>query len=569
MIQEIIRDLINKAIRDLYVSIATPTEILIETARGNFGDYASNVAFVLAKLLEKESDVVGQEIAAKILSYDASEITRVEATDGYINFFLSQDFLRQQLQEIYQIKASFGQSNLGKGQTVIVEYSQPNIAKRMHLGHLRTTILGDALANIYSYLGFKVIRWNYLGDWGTQFGKLIAAYKKWGSKAAVEKDPIQTLLDLYIKFHEELKQNPELEKEGQLEFKKLEEGDQENIKLWQWFKQESIQEFNRMYELLDIKFDVDIGESFFEKDLKPLVEELIQKGIAQKSEEAIVVNLESDKLPPALIQKSDGSSLYLTRDIANLRYRLSTYNAKRILYVVDNGQSLHFQQLFAIAKILKLDQAKLEHIKFGLVLGEDKKKLATREGKSIFAQSVIDKVIGLAGEIVSQKNPDLSEDEKKNISQTVGLGALKYELLKEHRNTDIVFDWNKMLDFSGNSAPYLQYSYARLMSILAKAAKPNEDNFSEISDPTAFNVVKHLIEFPNVLQQCQIHNLTNPLALYLYELANFTNRFYEQVPVLKDENQKRLNAHLILIETTAQILQNGLKLLGIKTLPRI
>ncbi len=567
MIKEIIQKLVEKAI--LEISTDKVPEIVIEKPKDDFGDYAVSVAFGLAKKLGKKPQEIAEQLAEKINQAKTDEVAEVIATDGYINFLLSQDFLQKELLKINHNKKDFGKTDLGQSKTVIIDYSQPNIAKRMHVGHLRTTILGDALANIYDFLGFKVIRWNYLGDWGTQFGNLITAYKKWGNKDEVEKNPITTLLDLYVRFTQEVKNDPKLESAGREEFRKLEEGDKENLELWQWFKEESLKEFKKIYDILDIKFDNYIGESFYEKQLQPLVKELKEKGIAQESEGGWIINLDQYNLQSALIQKSDGASLYLTRDIAALKHRLSEYKPAKILYVVSNEQSFHFQQLFAIAKILGLNQAELEHVKYGLVLGEDKKKFATREGRGIFAEDLINKTVEMAREIIETKNPALTDDEKQNISQTVAIGALKYEMLKDHRNTDIVFDWKRMLDFSGNSAPYLQYTYARLENIIKKAGEIGEANFSEIKDKKALNLIKQLLEFPEAVIQCQKNNLTNPLTLYLFELANLANNFYESILILRDENKLRQSAHLVLIQTVAQTLKKGLGLLGIKILERI
>lgn len=567
MIKEKIKQFVEKAITE--IDRDQKLDVIVEKPKTDFGDYAVSTAFELAKKLGKKPEEIAKQLAEKINHNKPEEITEVKTVGGYVNFYLSPDFLQKELGKIHGDKENFGKTDLGQGRTVIIDYSQPNIAKKMHVGHLRTTILGDALSNIYISLGFKVIRWNYLGDWGTQFGNLIAAYKEWGRKDEVEKNPIATLLDLYVRFTQEAKTNPELENLGREEFRKLEEGDKENLKLWQWFKEESLKEFEKIYQLLDIKFDLNIGESFFESKIKPLIEKLKKEGIAQASEGGLIINLDQFDLAPALIQKSDGASLYLTRDIACLQYRLSEYRPSKILYVVSNEQSFHFQQLFAIAKILGLTEAELEHIKYGLVLGEDKKKFATREGKVVFAEDLINKIIELAREIIETKNPALTDSEKQNISQIVAIGALKYEMLKDHRNTDIIFNWKRMLDFSGNSAPYLQYTYARLENILTKAEKIGETDFSEIKDKKALDLIKQLLEFPEAVIQCQKNNLTNPLALYLYELANLANNFYESAPILKDGNKSRQSAHLILIQTVAQTLKKGLSFLGIKVLARI
>mgnify|MGYP001604436032 FL=1 len=573
MVREIIKKLADSALARLGFPA---TDFVVEKPKISFGDYAVNAAFGLAKKLAKQPEEIASRLAEKIRQSLPEEIEKIEAVGGYVNFFLSEKFLQNQLKTIHQQISDYGQSDLGAGKLVIVEYSQPNIAKKMHVGHLRTTVLGDALANIYQANGYQVIRWNYLGDWGTQFGNMIAAYKLWGNKEKVEKNPIEALQELYVKFHDQMKIDPELQKAGQEEFKKLEAGDGENLKLWQWFKEESIKEFSKIYQALGVKFDTDIGESFYEKRLKPLVAEMKEDGLLEESGGALIVNLEKENLPPALIQKSDGASLYLTRDIANLKYRLAEYQPSAILYVVGNEQSLHFQQLFAVAKILGLDRARLEHVKYGLVLGEDKKKLSTREGKTIFAEDVIDKATDLAKKIVSEKNPSLAERDRDEIASAVAIGAIKYELLKDHRATDVVFDWQRMLDFSGNSAPYLQYAYARLRNILAKSQEPGigskgieYEGVRELKEKEELALIKQLIEFPEAINQCQQNNLTNPLALYLYELANLANNFYEKVPVLKDENAERLSARLLLVKTAAQTLENGLTLLGLRTLEKI
>ncbi|MBI2063630.1 MAG: arginine--tRNA ligase [Candidatus Yanofskybacteria bacterium] len=571
MIRDLLKNLVNEILKSQNWPVLESEEIQIEKPDNpDFGDYAVNIAFDLAKQLKKSPQEVAQTIAEEIDKAKPTEIAKVETVGGYVNFFLSDDFLHQSLADIYKNRKNYGKSASGKGQKIIVEYSQPNIAKQMHIGHLRTTVLGDAMANIYENLGYKVIRWNYLGDWGTQFGKLIAAYKLWGSKKEIETAPIRALTGLYVKFHQELKEHPELDRRGQEEFAKLEANDKENRKLWKWFRKLSIKEFERIYKTLGINFDIWLGESHFEKELKSLVADLRKRGIAEIGEEgATIIKLDQFNLPPALIQKGDGASLYLTRDIAALKYRLDKYKPAKLLYVVGNEQSLHFEQLFAAAKILDLNTAELSHIKYGLVLGEDKKKMSTREGEAIPLEEVIQKAMELAYKIVDKKSQDLPEKEKAEIARTVTLGALKYEMLNEHRNSDIVFSWEKMLDFSGNSAPYLQYTYARLHSILDKAGKIDKSDFTMLTEKSEFVIIKHLLNFPDAVVDSARNNLTNNLALYLYELSNLVNQFYETTPILKDDDTTRRHARLILIQTTASILKSGLNLLGIQTLDRI
>jgi arginyl-tRNA synthetase len=536
-----------------------------------FGHFSTNVAMRLAKSHDKSSLEFAKELVEKVkIAAPAGFFEKVDvAPPGFINFWLTSSTIQEEFKNVFADSDRFGKNDIGKNRTVVVEYSQPNIAKMMHVGHLRTTIIGDALANILESVGYKVIRWNYLGDWGTQFGKLIAAYKMWGDEEVVQKNPITELQRLYVRFHEEVSGNPDLEKQGQDEFKKLENGDEENRKLWEWFKSESLKEFEKMYIRLGVRFDTYIGESFFEGEMKSLVVDLVERGIVKRSEGALVVPLDQLNLPPALVQKSDGASLYLTRDIANIKYRLKKYNPVKILYVVGNEQSFHFIQLFAVAKILGLDSAELIHVKYGLVLGEDFKKLATREGRTILLQEVLDKAVALAEKTVLEKNPNLSAEERAQVAEAVGVGALKYNDLKENRNSDIIFNWERMLDLTGDSGPYLQYSYARLRSILRKAGKLSKYDFSNLNEPTELGLMRKVFEFPDEVVRSSEMLITSNLAVYLYKLAGLVNRLYETTPVLKEENEDRRKALLALIDIASTIIKNGMSLLGMKAPEKI
>ena len=546
---------------DVPIELSVPEE-------PKFGHYSTNIAMRLAKERGKSPFELARGLAEEITKKaHAGFFEKVEAAPpGFINFWLSKGAIEKEFAEIAREK-KFGTSEGGKKKKIIVEYSQPNIAKRMHLGHFRNTMIGDAIANIFEALGYGVIRWNYLGDWGTQFGKLIAAYKLWGKKEEIEKAPIEELQKLYVRFHEELKIDPELEKRGQEEFQKLERGDPENRKLWEWFKRESLSEFEKIYNMLDVDFDIWIGESFFEKDLKPITEDLLKKGIAERSEGAIVVRLDEFNLPPALIEKSDGASLYLTRDIANLRYRLEKYKPAKILYVVANDQSLHFEQLFAIAGKLHLTGAELRHLKYGLSLGDAGKKLSTREGRTVLVEEVLARAIELSRAVIEEKARDLSSDEKEAVAHAVAIGALKYNDLKENRMTDIVFDWDKMLDFSGDSGPYLQYAYARLQSILRKAG--DKPRVGVLDSEVELALARKIFEFPDVVQRAGELYATSILALYLYRLAVAANKFYETTPILKDDNADRRAARLALAEVAARTIKDGLALLGIQAPEKI
>ncbi len=603
----------NKRIRDV-IAAALPKGAVFEVSvppRAELGHYSTNAAMRLSKTIanRQQAIVKGSAASAKASASQrklqasievaktlAKKIERaapkgffskVEAVEpGFVNFWVADGAIKKELTRMAKEGVAFAPPSLkalgghreasaNRSKTVIVEYSQPNIAKKMHVGHLRTTVLGDALANTYEALGYNVIRWNYLGDWGTQFGKLIAAYKMWGDKKKIQEDPIQNLLDLYVRFHDELKYRPELEDMGREEFKKLEEGDKENLALWKWFKEESLKEFEKIYKILGVKFDVWIGESYFEPQLKPLVEELQEAGIATVSGGALIVDLAKYDLPPALVQKSDGTSLYLTRDIANLRYRLETYHPAKILYVVGNEQTLHFAQLFCVAHMMGLAKGiELAHVKYGLVLAEEGKKFATREGRVVFLEEVIEKAVRLAYEVVQKKNPKLAQSSKKKIANTVALGALKYTNLRENRHSDIRFDWQKMLDFSGDSGPYLQYTYARLRSILRKAQFPISNfqfpkNAKYLESEQELAIVRRMIEFPDAVKTAAETYATNYLCNYLYELAVAANKFYESTPILKDENAKRRYARLLLVKTVAGVLKEGLGLLGIGALEKI
>jgi len=533
------------------------------------GHFTTNAAFAVAKRDKTKSLEAAERLKTNIAAAAPKNfIEKIDVTPpGFLNFWMSQKALQQEFARIRRQGEKYGQLNIGKGGKAIVEYSSPNIAKPMHVGHLRSTIIGDSLANIHKFLGYRVVRWNYLGDWGTQFGKLIAAYKLWGDKRELERTPIETLLKLYVRFHEELKGNPDLERRGREEFKKLEEGDRENKRLWQWFRKESLKDFEGIYHALGVKFDVEIGESFYDKDLKPLVKYLGDKKILKVSEGALIVPLDAFGLPPALLEKSDGASLYLTREIANLFYRLKRYHPKKILYVVGHEQTLHFEQLIAVAKLLKLSSTELVHVKYGMVTGEGGKKISTREGSSIALENLIFEALTRARKVVDAKQPELSEREKDKISKLVGIAALKYNDLSQSRLSDISFDWDKMLNFEGNSAPYLLYAYARLRSILKKARLKKADP-KFLTATNDLNLVLELSRFPEVMRKAGETCFPHYIAGYLYDLARAVNRFYETEPVLKADKGIR-EARLTLIDTAATVLKTGLNLLGIQTVEKM
>ena len=576
MLKKIIKNFIQESYKKIAIknkwSISSMHDVLLEIPKDEqYGDYSTTLAFSISKNIKEPPFKIATILINEMREKLPKEIIKVElANNGFINFYINKNFIQKELEIIYKQKTKFNLSKIGKNKTIIIDYSSPNIAKPMHVGHLRSTIIGETLANLYETLGYKVIRWNYLGDWGTQFGKLIAAYKLWGTKEEVEKNPIPALLALYIKFHEEMKTNPGLEKLGQEEFRKLEKGDKKNRRLWLWFKEESIKDFQKIYKLLNIKFDILLGESFLEKDLVPLTNLLKKKKIVQRSQGALIIPLEKYNLPPALIQKSDKASLYLTRDLALLKYRFTKYHPAKILYVVGNEQDNHFKQLFTLSKIIfPNEKTELTHIKFGLILSEKRKKFSTREGEIIPLKQVIDQVVEKSLEIIKDKKPQWTLSKQKKIAQTIAIGALKFNDLKSFRASDIIFDWRKMLDFSGDTSVYLQYTYARINKILIKAKKIGKYDCKLLTNEFEIYLIKKLSEFPDIIQTSATRYSPNNLASYLLSLANLTNKYYEAIPILKEKDKNRQNAQLVLLKTTADILKKGLGILGIQTLKEI
>lgn len=548
-------------------------DVEVEPSRElSHGDLVTNIALKIAS----KWGVPAQE-AAKTLSEELAHSRVVNslcskvavAGPGFINFWIKPEVLLKHLTDLVQLKSRA----ILKGQKVLVEFSSPNIAKPMHVGHIRSTIIGAALANIFSSLGASVYRLNHLGDWGTQFGKLMAAYKHWGKRELVKKNPIDEMLKLYIKFHEELKLDPELEREGQQEFLKLEKGNRQNKMLWNWFKTESLKEFEAIYRRLNVKFTHVTGESFYEPMLKSVVAELLRRKIAIKNEDgSVVVHLTEYGLPPCLIQKSDGGSLYATRDLAAIRYRVKRFKPNQILYVVGNEQSLHFDQVFAVAKLAGFSgNTSLKHIKYGLILGEDKQKLSTREGRIIPLNEVLNKARDLAYKVVQAKNSGLSAKVKERIAEVVGVGSVKYNDLSQNKHTDITFNWEKMLSIEGNSAPYLQYTYVRLKSVLRKAGSDKHllsiDALNTASDYDQ-TLLRMITRYPEFLRRAANEQGPHLLATYLYELSNQVNTWYHAVPVIKAQPKVR-GLRLSLAKIAADVLKDGLSVLGIEVVEQM
>ena len=581
MLNKEIKEIIFKTMGYLYKDIKIPDFVVEYPQNKKHGDYASNIAMILAGRLNKNPIEMAGEIVNQINKDERSKdlFSKITiAKPGFINFEISDKYLRKNLCEIFKKKDKFGSSDIGKNKTVVIDYSAPNIAKPMHIGHLRSTIIGQSLYNIYSFLGYKTIGDNHIGDWGTQFGKLIYAYKHWGDKKKIDKDPIEEMTKLYVRFHKEAEKNKDLDELARKETKRLQDKDSENIKLWKFLVKESLKDFKKIYKILDIKFDYVLGESFYDNLLAGIVKEGLDKKIASRSEGAIIIDLDKYNLPPSLIKKSDGAYLYATTDLATVKYRKEKFKPDKILYVVANEQALHLQQLFASAELFGLNNdIKTKHIKFGMVLGETGKKFSTRKGETVKLDDLINKAIKLSQKTVEEKNSELSKKEKKKIAKVVGIGAIKYNDLSQNRVTDITFNWNKMLSFEGNSAPYLQYTCARINSLrkkynnLYKLNRVNvfdKPDFSLLEEDAEKNIMRQLIKFPEVVENASRENSPHLIALYVYELASLYNNFYNSVPILKSEKQVS-KARIYLSKSTMITIKNGLNLLGIDVLERM
>ncbi|HEL1565658.1 TPA: arginine--tRNA ligase [Streptococcus suis] len=516
-------------------------------------------AFSLAKVERKAPQAIAADIVEKL---DTTGFEKVVATGPYVNFFLDKAAISHQvLTDVITQKDQYGQLNIGQGRNVTIDMSSPNIAKPFSVGHLRSTVIGDALANIHEKLGYKPIRINHLGDWGKQFGMLIVAYKLWGDKAAVEADPISELLKLYVRINAEAEENPELDEEARQWFKKLEDGDPEAHELWQWFRDESLVEFNRIYDKLDVTFDSYNGEAFYNDKMDEGIQILEEKGLLQESKGARIVDLESYNLPPALIMKTDGATLYITRDMATAMYRKRTYDFVKSIYVVGQEQINHFKQLKAVLKEMDFDWSDdMTHITFGLVT-KDKKKLSTRKGNIILLEPTLDEAISRALTQIEAKNPDL--ENKEEVAHAVGVGAVKFYDLKTDRDNGYDFDLEAMVSFEGETGPYVQYAYARIQSILRKANfVPSAENDYKLADAESWEIIKHIQNFSNVVERAGDKFDPSLIAKYAINLAQAFNKYYAHTRIL-DESPER-DSRLALAYATGLVLKEALRLLGVK-----
>ncbi|MEG3269042.1 arginine--tRNA ligase [Streptococcus suis] len=516
-------------------------------------------AFSLAKVERKAPQAIAADIVEKL---DTTGFEKVVATGPYVNFFLDKAAISHQvLTDVITEKDQYGKLNIGQGRNVTIDMSSPNIAKPFSVGHLRSTVIGDALANIHEKLGYKPIRINHLGDWGKQFGMLIVAYKLWGDKAAVEADPISELLKLYVRINAEAEEKPELDDEARQWFKKLEDGDPEAHELWQWFRDESLVEFNRIYDKLDVTFDSYNGEAFYNDKMDEGIQILEEKGLLQESKGARIVDLESYNLPPALIMKTDGATLYITRDMATAMYRKRTYDFVKSIYVVGQEQINHFKQLKAVLKEMDFDWSDdMTHVTFGLVT-KDKKKLSTRKGNIILLEPTLDEAISRALTQIEAKNPDL--ENKEEVAHAVGVGAVKFYDLKTDRDNGYDFDLEAMVSFEGETGPYVQYAYARIQSILRKANfVPNAENDYKLADAESWEIIKHIQNFSNVVERAGDKFDPSLIAKYAINLAQAFNKYYAHTRIL-DESPER-ESRLALAYATGVVLKEALRLLGVK-----
>lgn len=529
--------------------------MLIERPKNpKMGDYAFP-AFALAKIEHKNPALIAKNIAEKISD---DNFASIQAVGPYVNFAIDHaKLVNATLNDVLTEKEHFGDQKLGEG-NVPIDMSSPNIAKPMSMGHLRSTVIGNSIAKTLEKVGYTPIKINYLGDYGTQFGKLITAHRLWGNEEDVKKDPITNLFHYYVKFHEEAEKDPKLEDEGRAAFKKLENGDEEEIKLWKWFREVSLQEFNRIYKELGVTFDSYNGEAFFNDKMQPVVDELREKGLLEESRGAQVVNLGEDE-NPALILKSDGSSLYMTRDLAAALYRKKEYDFVMSLYVAGGEQTGHFKQLKQVLKKMGYDWSdNIHHIPFGLIT-QGGKKLSTRKGNVVFLDQVLKDAVSLAEQQIEEKNPNLSN--KKQVAHDVGVGAVVFHDLKNDRMDNFDFDLEEVVRFEGDTGPYVQYTNARAQSILRKANKEiSMDNLS-LNDDWSFAVAKALADFPAIVEKASEKFEPSIIAKYALDLSKKFNKYYANVRILDEDDQ--LNARLALVQATSIVLTEALRLLGV------
>lgn len=534
-------------------------EKLIEIPpKPEMGDYAFP-CFQLSKVMRKAPNMIAEELKGII---DSEGFERIESLGPYLNFFVDKGvFAKNTLNKVLEEGDNYGASNIGEGKTVCVEYSSPNIAKPFHVGHLFTTAIGNSLYKMFKKEGYNTVGLNHLGDWGTQFGKLISAYNRWVDEEALEKAPIDELLRIYVKFHEEAKKDPSLEDEARANFKALENGDPQATALWNRFRDLSLKEFERVYDILDVKFDSLNGEAFYNDKMDVVVDELKEKGLLVESNGAQVVMLEDYNMPPCIVLKADGASIYATRDLAAAMYRKKTYDFHKCVYVVGTPQALHFKQVFKVLDLAGHEWAKdCVHVGFGLVKFADR-KLSTRDGSIVLLDDLLREAVEKTMEAIKDKEEIKNKEE---VAKKIGVGAVIFTYLKNSREKDIVFDWKEILSFEGETGPYVQYAYARGNSILERAGEfSGSIDYSKLSSKEEFELVKSLGNFNNVITLALDKLEPSILTRYVIEVAKGFNKFYNAHSVLNLEDEELKRARLNLVKASLQVIKNGLELLGI------
>ena len=544
------------------IEVLTSEEIsqLIEIPpKPEMGDFAFP-CFRLAKSYHKAPPMIAQDLKESI--GDQAFLSEIKVVGGYLNFYVDKTQYAQQIIDKYNNATDYGCSDQGKDKTICIDYSSPNVAKNFHVGHLRTTIIGNSLYKIFSKLGYKVVRINHLGDWGTQFGKLIVAYKKWGSREAVEEKGIEELMDIYVKFHEEAEKDDSLNDEARAWFLKMEQGNEEALEIWQWFRDISLKEFMRVYNILGMEFDSFAGESFYRDKTADVIKRLTDDGLLKESQGAMIVPLDEYDMPPCIVAKKDGSSIYATRDLAAILYRKATYNFDRCLYVTGLEQKLHFAQVFKVIELMGNDYAKnLVHIPYGLVSLKSG-KISSRKGNVIFAEDLLRESINKTTSIIEEKNPDIPD--KEEVAKQVGIGAIIFNDLYNQRIKDVIFDWNKLLNFDGETGPYVQYTYARASSVLRKIGEvPDTIDYTLLTDEASIGLLKEIERYPQVIKDAAERYEPSVIARYSIDLAHAFNKFYHECQInVEDETTKYTRTNVVKI--ARYIIKDALSLLGIQ-----
>ena len=561
-----IADAAQASFENCALTVADVTAMLETPPDKKLGDYALP-CFRLSKTLRKAPQMIASALAEKM---SGEEIDRVEVVGGYMNIFVSRGSLAEGIvKAVLANPGSWGSSEVGKGKTVCLDYSSINIAKRFHIGHLSTTMIGHSLKRIYDFNGYTTVGINHLGDWGTQFGKMICAYKKWGNREEVEAGGVQAMVDLYVRFHAEAEKDPSLEDEGRAWFQKIEDGDPEAMEIFSWFKEVTLKDTQRVYDLLGVSFDSYNGEAFYNDKMGPVVDELREKGLLVESQGAQVVQLEEYGMPPALVLRSDGATLYITRDLAAAFYRHNTYHFDKCLYVVAYQQNLHFKQLFKILELMGHDWYKgMEHVSFGMVSYEGR-ALSTREGYVVYLEDLLNKAIEKAREIIEEKSPNLPN--KDEVARQVGVGAVVYFDLHNERIKDIDFRWERALSFEGETGPYVQYTHARCCSVLRKAQAyaDVEPDYSVLCDDEALDVLMLISRFPEVVRKAMDQNEPSLITRHTTSLAQAYNKYYFEHRIMEENDPAGSAARVNLTDAVRDVIKTGLYLIGVEAPERM